>query len=86
MSGVSLLNWQEQNKKLPPSLLIAAAGFDEQGKGVFIPHNFSYFHLGLIFFKCIIFIPTSFLLIIKLYLFLFFYNSTPQLFSLVHFL
>jgi hypothetical protein len=86
MSGVSLLNWQEQNQKLPPSLLIAAAGFDEQGKGVFIPHNFSYLHLGLIFFKCIIFIPTSFLFIIKLYLFLFFYNSTPQLFNLVHFL
>jgi hypothetical protein len=72
MFGVSLLNWQEQNQKLPPSLLVASTGFDEQGRGVFIPHNFSYFHLGPISFKYIIFIPTSFLLIIKLYLFLFF--------------
>ena len=72
MFGVSLLNWQEQNQKLPPSLLIAAVGFDEQGRGVFIPYNLSYLHLGPISFKYIIFIPTSFLLIIKLYLFSFF--------------
>jgi hypothetical protein len=68
---VSLLIWQEQNKKLPTSLLIVATGFDEQGRRVFIPHSFSYLHLSLISFKCIIFVPTSFLLIIMLYLFSF---------------
>jgi hypothetical protein len=64
--GVSLLIRQEQNKKLSPSPLIVAACFDEQGKGVFIPHNFSYLHLGSIFFKCIIsynFTPQLFSLI-----------------------
>jgi hypothetical protein len=37
MFGVSLLNWQEQNQKLPPSLLIAAVGFDEQGRAYLYP-------------------------------------------------
>jgi len=69
--GVSLLIRQEQNKKLSPSPspLIVAACFDEQGKGVFIAYNFSYLHLGPISFKCFIFAPQFFILIIKLYLF-----------------
>jgi hypothetical protein len=85
--GFSLLIWQEQNKKLPPSLLIVIVSFDVQGRGVFIPHNFSYLHLVLIFLKCIIFVPISFILIIKLYLFSFLIISPStfyfSLFSLI---
>jgi hypothetical protein len=51
-----------KNQKLSLSLLMVATGFDMQGRGVFIPHNVSYLHLGLIFFKCIILPPLLFFL------------------------
>jgi hypothetical protein len=56
------LDLARTSQKLTPFLLIVAAGFDEQGRGVFIPYNFSYLHLSLIFFKCIIFPPHFFVL------------------------
>jgi len=57
---VFFLIWQEQIQKLPPFLLILLQIFDEQGRGVFIPHNFSYLHLDLISFRCTTFAPISF--------------------------
>ena len=55
---ISLLIWQEQIQKLFFFFfLMVAADF---WWGVFILYNFSYLHLGSIFFKCIIFVPTSF--------------------------
>jgi hypothetical protein len=50
------LFWFGKNKiKKLPFLLMATPVFEEQGRGVFTPYNFSYLYLGSISFKCIIF-------------------------------
>jgi hypothetical protein len=58
------LFWFGKNKikKLLPFLVMATPVFEEQGRGVFIPYNFSYLYLGPISFKCIIFPPQLFFL------------------------
>jgi len=74
--SIYLLIWQEQIQKLPLFFFLLWLCWFLVRRGVFIFHNFLYFHLDLIFFKYIIFVPISFFSY-NLIIFLFIsYNST----------
>jgi len=58
--GVSLLICNNGYKNSLFSFFTIAADLFLVRRGVFMLYNYSYLHLGSIFFKCIRFAPTSF--------------------------
>jgi hypothetical protein len=58
--GVPLLICKNEYKNSIFSFFTLAADLFLVRRGVFMLYNFSYLQLGLIFFKCIRFAPTSF--------------------------